>query len=133
MNEMRFIETPLAPLPAGHYSQAVVAQGLAFVSGVLPLVPGQGTQLPHGIEAQFRQVFENLSNVLQAANSGLHLLVNVQIFIPDVSLWPSIDAAYRQVMGSHKPARTVVPCGGLHYGAMLEVNAVAIAPHLPRD
>jgi 2-iminobutanoate/2-iminopropanoate deaminase len=133
MVDMRFIETPLAPLPAGHYSQAVVAQGLAFVSGVLPLVPGQGQQLPEGIEAQFRQVFANLQNVLLAANSGLHLLVNVQLFIPDVALWPEVNAAYREVMGKHKPARTVVPCGPLHYGALIEANAVALAPHLPRE
>ena len=124
---MHFIETVNAPLPAGHYSQAVAANGFVFVSGVLPLMPGQPGIIPEGIEAQFRQAFGNLREVLQAAGSSLDKLVNVQIFIPDIGLWPMVNAAYRELMGEHKPARTVVPCGALHYGALIEVNAVALA------
>jgi 2-iminobutanoate/2-iminopropanoate deaminase len=130
---VRIIETPKAPLPAGHYSQAVVANGLVFVAGVLPIVPfvpdmsGQERRMPEGLEAQARQVFDNLRHVLEAAGTGLDGLVNVQVFIPDVALWPSLDAVYREILGSHKPARTVVPCGPLHYGALIEVNAVAVA------
>lgn len=124
---MRSIETSKAPLPAGHYSQAVSANGLLFVSGVLPIVPGGEQPIPQGLEAQARQVFENLRNILEAAGAGLDDLLNVQVFIPDVALWQALDSVYREILGSHKPARTVVPCGPLHYGALIEVNAVAVA------
>lgn len=123
---MRLVETADAPLPAGHYSQAVAANGFVFVSGMLPLAPGRGTLLPEGVDAQCEQVFANLRHVLQAAGSALDRIVSVQVFIPDVALWPAIDAAYRKAFGAHKPARTVVPCGALHHGALLEMNAVAL-------
>jgi 2-iminobutanoate/2-iminopropanoate deaminase len=124
---MTFIETDKAPLPGGHYSQAVAANGFVFVSGILPFAPGGGKDMPAGMEAQLEQVFANLRQVLQAAGSGLDKLVNVQVFIPDVALWPAVNAIFVQQLGSHKPARTVVPCGALHYGALVELNAVALA------
>jgi 2-iminobutanoate/2-iminopropanoate deaminase len=126
---MKLIETALAPLPAGHYSQAVVAGGLIFVAGQLPFTPGPVLQrvMPHGIDAQTRQVLQNLDAVLQAAGAGLAQLVSIQIFIPDIALWGTVDGIYREFLGSHKPARTVIPCGALHHGALIEINAVALA------
>lgn len=121
------IETPDAPLPAGHYSQAVVANGFVFVAGILPIVPGGERRIPDGIEAQMRQALANLRAILIAAGSDLDRLVSVQIFIPDIELWPAINALYAEALGAHRPARTVIPCGPLHYGALLEVNAVATA------
>lgn len=122
---MRFIETAAAPLPAGHYSQAVAANGLLFVSGQLPLLPGPALQLPDGIEAQTRQVFANLRAILLEAGSDFDQLLSVQIFISDIALWAAVNALYQEILGSHKPARTVIPCGVLHHGALLELNAVA--------
>ncbi len=122
---MKFIETPEAPLPAGHYSQAVVANGLVFVAGILPIVPGGKRLIPDGIEPQARQVFANLRAILAAAESDMNKLVSVQLFIPDVDLWAAVNAIYTEALGAHKPARTVVPCGPLHYGALIELNAIA--------
>lgn len=124
---MKLIETPDAPRPAGHYSQAVVANGLVFVAGILPIVPAtDGTRsIPDGIEAQMRQVFANLRAILTAAGSDLHKLASVQIFVPEIELWGSVNAIYAEMLGSHKPARTVIPCGPLHHGALVELNAVA--------
>jgi 2-iminobutanoate/2-iminopropanoate deaminase len=123
---MNFIETKEAPLPAGHYSQAIVANGLAFIAGILPIVPGEAERrIPDGIEAQTRQVLANLRAVLAASGSEMNKLVNVQIFVPSVDLWGSVNAIYAEALGAHKPARTVVPCGPLHFGALIELNAVA--------
>ncbi|MEP6765125.1 MAG: Rid family hydrolase [Gemmatimonadaceae bacterium] len=123
---MKFIETSDAPLPAGHYTQAIVANGLVFVSGILPIVPGGGERrIPDGIEAQARQVFANLRAILSASESEMNKIVNVQIFIPDVVLWSAVNAIYTEALGAHRPARTVVPCGPLHYAALIELNAVA--------
>lgn len=122
---MRTIQSPQLPPPAGHYSQAMEANGLVFVSGVLPIEAGPERRMPEGIEAQARLVFENMRHVLEAAGSGLDRLLNVQVFIPDIGLWPTLNDIYTEILGAHKPARTVVPCGTLHYGALIEVNAVA--------
>ncbi|RTL37759.1 MAG: RidA family protein [Candidatus Melainabacteria bacterium] len=125
---MQFIETSAAPLPAGHYSQAVVVNGLVFVSGVLPLAPNTGCLIPQGIAAQATQLFENLSAVLRAAGSDLQQLVSIQLFIPDIGSWESVNGIYQKILGAHKPARSIIPCGPLHYGVLIEANAVAIVP-----
>lgn len=123
---MKLIETHDAPIPAGHYSQAVVANGLVFVAGILPILPGGGErQIPDGVEAQMRQVLANLRAILTAAGSDMHKLASVQIFVPNIELWGAINATYADALGAHKPARTVIPCGPLHYGALVELNAIA--------
>src|SRR5450830_887589 len=113
-----------APAPAGHYSQAQVAAGLVFVSGQLPILQ-PSMAIPEGIEAQLRLAMRHVEHILRAAGSSLAHVVSVQIFITDVALWPQVNQVYAQIMGAHKPARTIVPVGPLHYGALVEINAVA--------
>ncbi len=115
-----------APLPRGHYSQAVKANGFVFVSGQLPLLPGDDLTIPPGLDAQVMQVFENIGAVLRASGSSMEKLVSVQIFVADIGNWPRVNELYARILGDGPaPARTVVPCPALHYGAELEVNAVA--------
>lgn len=129
MNTVSTVSTPHAPAPAGHYSQAKVAAGLVFVSGQLPLQP-PSMAIPEGIEAQLIQAMKNLEHILQAAGCSLQDLVSVQLFITDVALWPEVNRVYAGIMGASMPARTIVPVGPLHYGALVEVNAIAaIADH----
>jgi 2-iminobutanoate/2-iminopropanoate deaminase len=127
---MKTVLSPHAPAPAGHYSQAKIAAGLVFVSGQLPLRP-PSMDIPEGIEAQLIQAMKNVEHILLAAGSSLEKLVSVQLFITDVSLWPEVNRVYAQVMGAHKPARTIVPVGALHYGALIEINAIAESPDRP--
>ena len=124
---MQFIDTKAAPAPGGHYSQAIVANGFLFVAGILPIEPGGGgRRIPDGVEAQVRVVLANLRAILDASGSALDRLVSVQIFVPSIDAWPVINAVYAEALGDHRPARTVVPCGSLHYGALIELNAVAL-------
>jgi 2-iminobutanoate/2-iminopropanoate deaminase len=122
---MKTIQTPHAPQPAGHYSQAVVQGGLVFVAGQLPhdvSNPGR----PHGdAEEQTERALRNVEAILQAAGSGLDRLVSVTVYVTDVSLWPLVNAAYARVLGPHRPARAVVPVAELHHGFLVEVQAVA--------
>jgi enamine deaminase RidA (YjgF/YER057c/UK114 family) len=100
---------------------------MVFVSGILPIAPGsKERRIPDGIEAQARQVLANLRAVLAASGSEIGKLVNVQIFVPSVELWGAVNAIYTEALGPHKPARTVVPCGPRHYGALIELTAVAM-------
>lgn len=120
------ITTTEAPIPAGHYSQAIAYQGLVFVSGQLPLDPVTGKMVDGGIEEQVRQVLHNVKTILVAANSDLSLILKSNIFIPDIKYWPEVNRIYAEVFGAHnKPARAVIPCGPLHYGALLEMDVIA--------
>ncbi len=127
---METIMTTAAPLPAGHYVQATKAAGLVFVSGQLPLPPS-GMDIPAGLEAQVRQAMSNVEQVLIAAGSSLQHVLSVQLFIADVALWPEVNRVYADIMGTSKPARTIVPVSALHYGALIEVNAIAQVASCP--
>ena len=122
---MNKISTDKAPLPAGHYSQAISHNGLVFVSGQLPLDPATGQVREGGIEPQARQVIANIGEILKASGSGLDKILKATIYIPDSSYWPEINRVYAECMGEHKPARAVIPCGDLHYGVLLEMEVIA--------
>lgn len=129
---MELITSKKLAAPGGHYSQGVVTGGLLFVSGQLPFNPATGT-FAEGVDAQFLQAMANVEAVLLAAQASLANLVNVQIFITDVEQWPIVNAHYAKMMGAHRPARAIIPCGQLHYGALVEITAVAELPHLKQD
>ena len=109
---MNFITTENAPIPAGHYSQAVVHNGFVFVAGQLAFVPGQKEHRPGTIAEQ-------------TAGSGLDKVVQMTIYVSDISLWGDVNATYARIMGSHKPARAIVPVKELHHGYQIEIQAVA--------
>ena len=121
---MNTVTSEHLPRPGGHYSQGVMAGNLLFVSGQLPFSPETGG-FPEGIDAQFVQAMRNVEAVLKAAGATLENLVNVQIFITDVAHWPRVNAQYATLLGTHRPARAIIPCGELHYGALVEITAVA--------
>lgn len=81
------IETPLAPIPGGHYSQATVAGGFVFISGQLPIVAGTGERITGPIEEQALQVFRNISAIAEASGSSLNKIVKLTIFISDMEHW----------------------------------------------
>ena len=123
---MNFVTTSDAPVPGGHYSQAVIANGFVFVAGQLPFPPG-GAGMPEGVEAQTRQALANVEAILKAAGSGLDKVVNVTVYVTDIALWPEINRVYAEVFGAHKPARAVTVSPQLHHGAVIEVQAIALA------
>ena len=121
------VETDQAPPPGGHYSQALIANGFVFVSGQLPIKPGRGHEIPPGIEAQTRQALSNVDAILRAANSGLDRVVSVTVYVTDISNWPEINRVYADVLGQHRPARVVAVSPQLHYGSLVEIQAIALA------
>lgn len=122
---MKLISTQNAPAPTGHYSQAVVHQGLVYVSGQLPTDPITGERQLGSIEAQARQALGNLKAILEASGSDVAHVLKVTIYISDIELWGRVNAVYAAFFGEHRPARAVVPVKELHYGFQIEVDAVA--------
>ncbi len=122
---MNFISTAHAPTPAGHYSQAVVHGGFVFVAGQLPIDPADPSRPPGTIEDQTSRALSNVAAILEAAGTGLGQVVQVTVYISDVSLWGKVNAVYARVMGEHRPARAVVPSGELRHGMLIEIQAIA--------
>jgi 2-iminobutanoate/2-iminopropanoate deaminase len=122
---MKKIQTDKAPVPAGHYSQAVVHNGMVFVSGQIPIDPLTGEKITGSIEDQTSQVLKNLTAILEASGSSLAQVLKVTVYITDISLWGKVNEVYSQVFGEHKPARAIVPTRDLHFGFKIEVEAIA--------
>src|SRR2546427_690654 len=119
------IATSTAPTPGGHYSQAVIYNGLVFVSGQLAINPLTGERLTGSIEEQAEQCLKNIAEILKAADSDLSRVLKMTVYISDIELWGAVNAVYARIMGNHRPARAVVPVNELHYGFKIEIEAVA--------
>lgn len=122
---MRLVHTDDAPPPAGHYSQAVVHDGLAFVSGQLPIDADGNALADASVGEQTRTVLENIDAILRAAGSGLDRALQITIYVTDIAHWPAVNDAYEAALGDHRPARAVIPVKDLHHGVALEVQAIA--------
>lgn len=122
---MEIVETSAAPLPAGHYSQGIIHNGVVYVAGQLPIVPGSSDRTVGSMERQTEQTLRNVEAVLKAAGSGLDKVLQMTIYVSDISLWGEVNIAYARVMGAHRPARAVVPVKELHYGYQIEIQAIA--------
>lgn len=123
--EITPVHTPDAPAPAGHYSQAVVYNGLVFVAGQLAVDPHTGEKRLGSIEEQTEQALKNVGEILKAAGSDLSRALKVTVYISDISLWGSVNEVYARVLGEHRPARAVIPTKELHHGFLIEIDAVA--------
>src|SRR5882724_1839297 len=122
---MKAIFTENAPKPAGHYSQAIVHNGFVYVSGQLAIDPANSEKKLGSIEEQTEQVLNNIGAILLAAGSDLNHLIKTTAFIADNDLWGPVNETYKKVLGDHKPARAVIPTKELHYGFLIEIDAVA--------
>lgn len=120
------VATDRAPAAVGPYSQAIVAGGLVFVSGQIPLVPGTGQLIEGGFEAQVEQVLSNLDAVITAAGCDRTRVVKVTVFLTDLACFAEMNAVYERYFGEHRPARAAVEVSALPRGAAVEMEAVAV-------
>ncbi len=123
--EIKTVLTANAPAPGGHYSQAIVYNGLVYVAGQLPIKPGTSDKTVGTIEEQAEQCLTNLREILRAAGSDLNRLLKVTVYISDIGLWGQVNEVYARRLGEHRPARAIVPCKELHYGFQIEIEAIA--------
>jgi len=122
---MEIISTELASKPLGHYSQAVVHNGLVYVAGQLPIDPQDESRFLETVEEQTLQTLNNLQAVLEAANSDRSLVLKATVYISDISIWAQVNEVYASFFGDHKPARSAVPTKNLPKGYLVEIDVIA--------
>jgi len=120
------ILTDRAPKPAGHYTQAIVSGAHVYVSGQLPIRPDGRPLDDDGFEAQARQAIQNMLEIVRAAGSSPQQLVKVTAYIVGIANWPRFNAVYASMLPDARPARSVVPVPELHYGYLVEIDAIAV-------
>lgn len=117
--------------PGGHYSHAMRFGDLVFTSGQLGVRPDGTHTVDLPFEDQARQAIGNVLAALHAAGAEPADILKVTVHIAGVELWPRFNAVYAEIMGEARPARTVVPVVGLHYGYLVEIDAVAACRSQP--
>lgn len=125
MSRPRIVLTDKAPVPGGHYSQAIIHNGVVYVAGQIPIDPSTGEKKLGPIEEQTEQVLKNLEAILIAAGSSLDLVLKVTVYVSDMEFWPAVNKVYAEFFGASKPARAIVPVKDLHYGFKMEIDAIA--------
>ena len=127
---LRAIFTNSAPSPRGFYSQAVRVGELLFIAGQLP-IGRDGRIVSGGICEETRQALSNLKAILESAGGKLSDLAQCTIYITDIELWVDVNQTYASFLSgiAVPPARTVVPVKQLHFGAMIEIQAIAYLAH----
>jgi 2-iminobutanoate/2-iminopropanoate deaminase len=123
--EIKRISIPGAPPPAGHYSQATVYNGLLFVSGQLGIDPASGEKKLGSIEEQTEQALNNVHAILKAAGTDWDRVLKMNVSLADINLWDAVNKVYARVLGENRPARAIIPCGPLHHGFLIEIEAIA--------
>lgn len=114
-----------APKPIGPYSQGVIAGGLLFVSGQIPIDPATGEFVPGDIEAQTEQVLKNLLAILREAKMGPENIVKSTVYLADMADFPRMNEVYARYLGKEPPARSTIAAAGLPKGARVEIDAIA--------
>jgi 2-iminobutanoate/2-iminopropanoate deaminase len=120
------ISTKDAPQAIGPYSQAIKANGLIFVSGQIPIDPATQQVVAGDVAAQTDRVLRNLSEILEAAGSGLGKVVRCGVFLKNMDDFTAMNAVYGKYFSSAPPARTTVQVARLPKDVLIEIDVIAL-------
>jgi 2-iminobutanoate/2-iminopropanoate deaminase len=122
----QIINTDKAPAPIGPYNQAVKANGFVFISGQVAIVPSTGELELSSLEAETKQVMQNLSAILEEAKLTFEHIVKTTIFLSDMSLFAQVNEIYGSYFKGDHPARETVAVKGLPKGVNVEISVIAV-------
>ena len=125
--ERRIIHTENAPKAIGPYSQAVRTGDMIFCAGQIPLDPATMKLVEGDITVQTRRVLTNLSNVLEAAGSSLSRVMKTTVFLANFDDFQAMNAVYAEFFPEQPPARSTIQAARLPAGALVEIEAIALA------
>ena len=120
-------ENAPAPFQGAPYSQAIKANGFVFVAGQVSLKPDHGEIVGNTIQEQTEQALQNLRAILEAVGSGLDRLVKTTVFLQNLDDFPGMNEVYKRHVGEQPPARSTVEVAKLPSGALVEIEAIALA------
>ncbi len=113
------------PKANGHYSPCIRHNDILYLSGQLPIDPDTGT-IPPSIDEQVDVALKNVEQIISEAGSSKNKILQMRLYISDISLWDRVNTRYEAFFGKHKPVRSVIPTRELHFGCLIEVEATAI-------
>jgi 2-iminobutanoate/2-iminopropanoate deaminase len=121
------VSTKDAPQAIGPYSQAIKANGFVFTSGQIAIDPATQQVVAGDVAAQTDRVLRNLSEILEAAGSGLGKVVRSTVFLKSMNDFASMNQVYGQYFSSDAPARTTVEVTRLPKDVLVEIDVIALA------
>jgi 2-iminobutanoate/2-iminopropanoate deaminase len=131
MSDRRTVSSPAAPKAIGPYSQAIIAGGMVYCSGMIALDPETGEMIgASDVAAQTRRALDSLRAVLEAAGSSLAQVVKTTIYLADLGDFGTVNEIYAGYFAAEPPARATVQVAGLPRGALVEIDAIALAGEL---
>jgi 2-iminobutanoate/2-iminopropanoate deaminase len=119
------VSTDKAPKAIGPYSQAVIYNGIAYLSGQIPLNPANNQLLEGDIAAQTERVLENLKAVLEACGASLESVLKTTVFLKDMGDFPKMNEVYSRYFTTNPPARSTVQAAKLPRDVSVEIDAIA--------
>lgn len=122
----KVIATDRAPKAIGPYSQAIVANGLAFLSGQIPLDPATNQMVEGPIEVQTERVLENLKGLLEASGSSLDRVIKTTVFLKDMGEFAKMNEVYGRYFTADPPARATVEAARLPRDVKVEIECIAL-------
>jgi 2-iminobutanoate/2-iminopropanoate deaminase len=120
------ISTKDAPQAIGPYSQAIKASGFIFTSGQIAIDPSTQQVVAGDIAAQTERVLRNLSEILEAAGSGLGKVVRATVFLKNMNDFAAMNQVYAKYFSSSPPARSTVEVARLPKDVLVEIDAIAL-------
>ena len=121
----KIISTEKAPKAIGPYSQAVIHNGLAYLSGQIPLDPASGQLVEGDIAVQTERVLENVKAVLEASGASLQSVLKTTVFLKDMGDFPKMNEVYARYFSANPPARSTVQAAKLPRDVSVEIDAIA--------
>ena len=121
----KHVATKQAPTPIGPYSQGVIAGGLLFVSGQIPIDPATDKLVEGDIKVQTEQVLKNILAVLKEVKMGPENMVKATVYLADMADFPQVNEVYGKYMGKEPPARSTIQAAALPMGARIEIDVIA--------
>jgi 2-iminobutanoate/2-iminopropanoate deaminase len=126
--ERAIVATDGAPAAIGPYSQGIVANGLVFTAGQIPLDPESMTLVTGDVSVQTERVMQNLAAVLAAAGSSFDRVVKTTCFLADLNDFAAFNAVYGRFLGTNPAPRSTVQVAKLPLGSLVEVECIALVP-----
>lgn len=121
------ISTKHAPQAIGPYSQAIRANGFVFVSGQVAIDPATQQVIPGDVAAQTDRALRNLSEILEAAGSGLGKVVRATVFLKNMNDFAAMNQVYGRYFSSAPPARSTIEAARLPKDVLVEIDVIALA------